>query len=215
LVFKLHKVRMLYCCLSLHMWQNFWKSLGCKPATYHDSYSHELQEGTLFSGRSAGWIWQTTLPESCRFIDVSNDWDKAWHCFCYWRAFKFVSKPSLKHLIAAKRVIRYLKFTKDFRLQYSRGRSRESLDLFEYCDASWECQDDGKSEQVICLKLTLVLWPGHPRSILQLLSLYCWSRVHCSLSLSLLSLIWDLGFVQRFPTNTYEDKQSYIAIAKE
>jgi len=128
---------------------------------------------------------------------------------------KFVSKPSRKHLIAAKRVIRYLKFTKDFRLQYSRGRSRESLDLFEYCDASWECQDDGKSEQVICLKLTLVLWPGHPRSILQLLSLYCWSRVHCSLSLSLLSLIWDLGFVQRFPTNTYEDKQSYIAIAKE
>jgi hypothetical protein len=34
---------------------------------------------------------------------------------------KFVSKPSRKHLIAAKRVIQYLNFTKDYHLRYSRG----------------------------------------------------------------------------------------------
>jgi hypothetical protein len=58
---------------------------------------------------------------------------------------KFVSKPSRKHLIAAKRVIRYLKFTKDYHLRYFRGRPGETLELYGYCVASWGCQDDGKS----------------------------------------------------------------------
>jgi hypothetical protein len=58
---------------------------------------------------------------------------------------KFVSKPSQKHLIAAKRVIRYFKFTKYYHLRYSRGRLGESFELCGYCDPSWGYPDDGNT----------------------------------------------------------------------
>jgi hypothetical protein len=38
---------------------------------------------------------------------------------------KYVSKPGKNHLIAAKRVLRYLQFSKDYHLELSRGKATE------------------------------------------------------------------------------------------
>jgi hypothetical protein len=58
---------------------------------------------------------------------------------------KYVSKPVKNHLIAAKWVLRYLQFSKDYHLEFSRGKATEKLSLNGYCDASWGCQKDGSS----------------------------------------------------------------------
>jgi len=49
---------------------------------------------------------------------------------------KYVSKPCKQHLIAAKRVFRYLQLTKNFHLKYSRGTPGDTLELYGYSDAS-------------------------------------------------------------------------------
>ena len=66
--------------------------------------------------------------------------------------------PSLS--IAAKRVIPYFHFTKDYHPRYSRGRPGESLELYGYSDASWECQGEGKSIQGYLFKVNsgIVSW---------------------------------------------------------
>jgi hypothetical protein len=58
---------------------------------------------------------------------------------------KYVSKPGKNHLIAAKMVLRYPQFSKDYHLEFSRGKATENLSLYDYCDASWGCQKDGSS----------------------------------------------------------------------
>jgi hypothetical protein len=43
---------------------------------------------------------------------------------------KHVSKPGKNNLIAAKRVLRYLQFSKDYHLEFSRGKATEKLSLY-------------------------------------------------------------------------------------
>jgi hypothetical protein len=42
---------------------------------------------------------------------------------------KYVSKPGKNHLIAAKRVSRYLQSPKDYHLEFSRGKATKKLAL--------------------------------------------------------------------------------------
>jgi hypothetical protein len=66
---------------------------------------------------------------------------------------KYVSKPGKNHLIAAKKVLRYLQFSKDYHLEFSRGKATENLSLYGYCDASWGFQEDGSSITGFLLKV--------------------------------------------------------------
>jgi len=59
--------------------------------------------------------------------------------------FKYASRPGKNHLIAAKRVLRYIQLSKDYHLEFSRGKASEKLSLYAYCDASWGCHEDGSS----------------------------------------------------------------------
>ncbi|MCI36167.1 hypothetical protein A2U01_0057389 [Trifolium medium] len=51
-----------------------------------------------------------------------------------------MSKPKISHLIAAKKILRYLKGTKDYGLVFQRNNSNGSMELEGYSDSDW-CGD--------------------------------------------------------------------------
>jgi hypothetical protein len=53
---------------------------------------------------------------------------------------RFQASPKESHVLAVKRIFRYLKGTKQFGLWYPKGKD---LSLISYTDADWEgCIDD-------------------------------------------------------------------------
>ena len=61
---------------------------------------------------------------------------------------KFLANPGIDHWTAAKRVLRYLRGTVDYRLSYKKS---ENIGLFGYCDADWSGdRDDRKSVSGYC-----------------------------------------------------------------
>ena len=56
---------------------------------------------------------------------------------------RYMSNPEVDHWKAAKRVMRYLKRTKDFMLTYRRS---DNLEIFGYSDSDFSgCQDSKRS----------------------------------------------------------------------
>ena len=71
---------------------------------------------------------------------------------------RFQAAPKETHIIAVKRIFRYLKGTMDFGLWYTKGNE---LKLIAYSDADWErCVDDRRSTSGTTLFLgnCLVSW---------------------------------------------------------
>ena len=65
--------------------------------------------------------------------------------FVFGELSKYVSEPGKNHVVAGKRVLRYLQFSADYHLEFSRGKATEKLSMHGYCNASWACQEDGSS----------------------------------------------------------------------
>lgn len=60
---------------------------------------------------------------------------------------RFLDNPDMEHLIAAKKVMRYLQRTKDFMLVYKKV---DHLEVIGYLDSDFAgCPDDMKSRLVI------------------------------------------------------------------
>ncbi|XP_073224906.1 secreted RxLR effector protein 161-like [Cicer arietinum] len=53
---------------------------------------------------------------------------------------KFMHDPRKTHLIAAKRILRYIKGTKEFGMLFSNGSKGERSELIGYSDSDW-CGD--------------------------------------------------------------------------
>nr|XP_027186111.1 uncharacterized protein LOC113784156 [Cicer arietinum] len=53
---------------------------------------------------------------------------------------RFMHDPRKIHLIAAKRILRYIKGTKEFGLQFPNGSKGERSELIGYLDSDW-CGD--------------------------------------------------------------------------
>ena len=73
--------------------------------------------------------------------------------------------PTLEHLMACKRVLRYLKETHDYGLKF--GVEGE-LTLTGYTDADWACDiDDRKSVGAYCIYLgnNLISWSSKKQSV--------------------------------------------------
>ena len=65
---------------------------------------------------------------------------------------RYMSNPGVDHWKAAKRVMRYLKRTKDFMLTYRRA---DSLEIFGYSDSDFAgCQDSKRSTSGYVFMLT-------------------------------------------------------------
>ena len=60
---------------------------------------------------------------------------------------RYLSNPGLQHWTAAKRVLRYLKKTKDYVLTYRRSKN---LEIIGYSDSDFAgCQDSKRSHRVM------------------------------------------------------------------
>lgn len=77
---------------------------------------------------------------------------------------QFLHCPTTDHLIAAKRVLRYLKRTLQFGLTFSKG----SLQLNGFCDSDWAgSRDDRKSTSGYCMYLgpCLISWSAKKQPV--------------------------------------------------
>ncbi|KAH9696661.1 retrovirus-related pol polyprotein from transposon RE2 [Citrus sinensis] len=64
---------------------------------------------------------------------------------------QYVSAPTLQHLMACKRVLRYLKATQDYGLKFIK---EGNMELTGFTDADWACDlDDRKSVSAYCIYL--------------------------------------------------------------
>jgi hypothetical protein len=84
------------------------------------------------------------------------------------------------------------------------------LELYGYCDASWGCQDDGKSVTGYFFKVKsgIVSWSSKKQTATALSTAeaeYIALSHAVRESIWLKNMFWDLGFVQLSPTIIYED----------
>ncbi|KAJ4727272.1 Retrovirus-related Pol polyprotein from transposon TNT 1-94 [Melia azedarach] len=78
---------------------------------------------------------------------------------------QFMAKPLVPHWTACKRVLRYLKDTKDYGLEFTTSNNN---DLVGFCDADWGCDvDDRKSISGYCIFLggNLVSWSSKKQHV--------------------------------------------------
>lgn len=83
---------------------------------------------------------------------------------------QYASSPTLQHLIACKRVLRYIKATQDYGLRFIR---KGSMKLTGFTDADWACDlDDRKFVVAYCIYLgnNLISWSSKKQSIISRLS---------------------------------------------
>jgi hypothetical protein len=99
---------------------------------------------------------------------------------------QFLHSPTTVHMVAAKRVLRYLKGTIDFGLRYSRG----SLQLNGYCDSDWAGSPDDKKSTTgygIYLGSCLISWAAKKQSVVAKSSTEAEYR---SMALAVVELYW-------------------------
>ena len=81
---------------------------------------------------------------------------------------RYMENPTEIHLLAAKRILRYLQETRDFGLFYKKG---EKLELFRFTNNDYvEDQDDKKSTSgyVFMLGIGVVSWSSKKQQIVSL-----------------------------------------------
>ena len=109
---------------------------------------------------------------------------------------QYVAAPTLQHLMACKRVLRYLKATQDYGLKFFR---EGSLTLTGFTDADWACDlDDRKSVGAYCIYLgnNLISWSSKKQSMITRSSSESEYRALASASVELTwlqSLFYELG----------------------
>ena len=81
---------------------------------------------------------------------------------------RYQAKPKISHLNAAKRIIKYVKGTKNLGVYYSRNSNEN---LVGYCDADWAgCIDDMKTTSGGCffLENNLISWLSKKQNFVSL-----------------------------------------------
>ena len=79
---------------------------------------------------------------------------------------QYIAAPTLQHLMACKRVLRYLKATQDYDLKFLK---EGSLTLTGFTDVDWGCDlDDRKSIGAYCIYLSnnLISWSSKKQSVI-------------------------------------------------
>jgi hypothetical protein len=131
-------------------------------------------------------------------------------------AAKYLNNPGEQHWIAVKRIIRYLKETKDWSLVIK----PTSLNLVGYCDADWAGDlDSRRSTTGYIFKLggVSVCWKSKRQPTVALSTSeaeYMALSSAAQMAIWLRRLLSDLSFVQTKATVIFEDNQGCIAIAK-
>ena len=131
---------------------------------------------------------------------------------------QYMSKPSKDHWMGVKRILRYLKGTLKYGLQFS--AQEEKPELFGYTDADWAGDVDTRrstSGYVFQIGSGTVSWSSRKQ---QTVAKSSTEAEYVALSSATQEAVWlrrlmkDLGRQMDAPTTIYEDNQGAIELAK-
>ena len=132
---------------------------------------------------------------------------------------RHMSASSDEHMMAAKRVMRYLQGTKDLTLKYS-ATDVHGTEVKGFCDADWAGDPDSRrstSGWVFMLAGAAVSWGSKLQSSVALSSAEAEYVAACAATqeaMHLRRLLGDLGYEQLEPTVIMEDNQACIAVSQ-
>jgi len=130
---------------------------------------------------------------------------------------RFVADPGQNHMLSTKRVLRYLRGTKDLGLQYTRPTGSLANRLYGYVDSDWAgCADTRKSTTgyVLMLNGAVISWKSKRQNVVALSSAEAEFMAASSLVQEVIyvrKLLHNLGFSQESPTEIGEDNRTCIA----
>ena len=130
---------------------------------------------------------------------------------------RFNSKPTKEHWVALKRVLRYLKGTKDLGILYSKA---EKDSCIGYTDADWAGDQDDRrsiSGYVFLLSGGAISWKSQKQRCVALSTAeaeYVAMSTATQEAIWLRQLIAEITSSEETPILVYEDNQSAIAIAR-
>ena len=151
------------------------------------------------------WRWENLVPKSGDdFSDPS------------------LANPTTSDLIAAKRILRYLKGTMNLGITYSTSTNEDiKEDLYAYSDASYAgCKITRKSTTgyVVLYANAAISWRSHKQSTIALSSTEAEYMASCDASqefMYLRMLFSDLGHLKDGPTLLFQDNQGSIRLAED
>ena len=129
----------------------------------------------------------------------------------------YMECPTEIHLLAAKRIFRYLQGTKEFGLFYKNG---EKLDLFGFTDSDYAGDlDDRKSTSgyVLMMGTRAISWSSNKQPIVTLSSIEAEfvAATTCAFqAIWLKKILKELHFKEERPTQIYCDNSSAIKLSK-
>ncbi|XP_014511465.1 uncharacterized protein LOC106770156 [Vigna radiata var. radiata] len=186
------------------------KMLDCKEATTHmatNCYLDLDEAGKDVDQKMYGGMIRSLLYLTTSRLDIMHNM-----CLCA----RFQSSPKESHLIAVKRILKYLKGTKSLRLWYPNGTN---VFLEGYSDYDFGgCKLDRKSTGGTChlLGSSLVSWYSKKQACVTLSTIgaeYITARSYCAQSLWIKSQLEDYGIVlDHIPLKC--DNTSAINLAK-
>jgi transposase InsO family protein len=139
---------------------------------------------------------------------------------------RFNGNPGAQHVIALKRVLRYLRGSIDFKLVYgttssgSSGSTTSKLDVFGYCDSDWGASIDDRrsvSGTLFMIAGGAVTWQAQRQKSVALSSVEAEYVAACQASkdaIWLRAFLTGLGLESKAPTIILCDSQGAIALAK-
>lgn len=130
---------------------------------------------------------------------------------------RFMNEPSKIHLSSAKRILRYLKGTKDHGIEF---KKEDCCKLVGYTDSDWAGSvDDRKSTSgyIFCLGTKVISWSSKKQKSVALSSAeaeYIAATDAACEGVWLRRILKDLKFEQKEPTTIFCDNMSTIAMTK-
>lgn len=130
---------------------------------------------------------------------------------------QYLSKPSLTHVTALKRVLRYVKKTRSYRLAYS---PQPGKPLVVYSDSDWANDSEDRRSTtgyIVTLGSSPIIWKTRKQPTVALSSCeaeYMAIAEATKETLYLRSLCSSLGIQQPPTTTVYSDNQSAIALTR-
>lgn len=185
--------------------------LNCKPVATPMAMNEKFSkydgaskaDATIFRSLVGSLIYLTnTRPDIVHAVSIIS---------------RFMSDPSNLHFCAAKRILRYIKGTKNFGINYAK---EENCSLIGYTDSDWAGSvDDRKSTSgyIFCLGTKVITWSSKKQNTVALSSA---EAEYISATSAACEAVWlrrilaDLQQVQKSPTIIYCDNMSAIAMTK-
>ena len=185
--------------------------LQCKPVATPVDTSQKLKKG---DGGDAT-VDQTLYQSAVGSLLYLSGWTRPDIAFAVRNVAKFTENPTMQHWIAVKRILRYIKGTLDYGIQYRKGNEQ----LLGYSDASWANDlDDRKSVSgyIFMLSGGPISWRSKKQTTVALSTA---EAEYVALAAAAQEAVWLRSVMKGLnkeipPTVIHEDNQSAIAIAK-